>query len=56
MVSWLVALLERINRAFERRIERASGLDADHARADAHTEEEEGAEIVNLPRGAEVSE
>lgn len=55
MVSWLRALMERINRAFERRLERASGLDKPHAHAEA-AEEEEGVEIVNLPRGAEISE
>lgn len=55
MVSWLRALMERINRAFERRLERASGLDAPHTHAES-ADEEEGVEIVNLPRGAEISE
>jgi hypothetical protein len=57
MASWIETLMERINRAFESRLERASGLSESHAQAEAAGEgEEEDVEIVNLPRGAKISE
>lgn len=55
MPSWIGELVQRIDRAYERRLQRASGLA--ESGASVHPDEPAGdddVEIVNLPRGALV--
>lgn len=57
-MSWFQRLVEAINRAYERRVRRASLVTeygAGHAHADEE-DEDEGVEIVNVPRGTNVSQ
>jgi hypothetical protein len=52
-MEWFQRLLDLIEREFERRLRRASGLDQPNAHdhpATPAAEEEEEAEIVNIPR------
>lgn len=58
MLSWFLHLNERIDRAFNRRLRRASGLDqSQHAAplaAPEHSVEEDGTEISNVALGTGV--
>lgn len=56
-MNWLQRLVEAINRAFEQRVRRAS-LVTEYGAAHQHTDEEDddGVEIVNVPRGTNVAQ
>jgi hypothetical protein len=49
-MEWFQRLIDLIEREFERRLRRASGLDQPNPQPHSAAEDEEEAEIVNIPR------
>jgi hypothetical protein len=54
MAGWFQQMVASVEQAYERRLNRASGLTGHNAHAETLPDEDEG-EIVNLPRGVAVA-